>query len=124
VVPDKRGLLVVIAVGEDMVDGLRVHSEQQVALEDRVQYCRYDVGRPTDAVKQALVFHRAPILFHPFIKEYRVVLLVEVSENDMISLVKVYHDDRYSDTQHSKCLAGYHKSSLFPRDRVDGVLET
>ena len=66
VVPNLRDLLVVIAVGEDMVDGPRVHSEQLVSLEDRVQYRRCDVGRPA-YTEQALVFHGAPILFYPFI---------------------------------------------------------
>jgi hypothetical protein len=43
-VPEQRGLFVVTAVGEDMVDGPRVHSEQSVALEDhRVQYRECDV---------------------------------------------------------------------------------
>lgn len=55
------------AVGtqEDMVGGPRVHSsEQSVALEDRrVQYRKCDIGTP--AYVEALVNHRAPILFHP-----------------------------------------------------------
>ena len=83
-----------------MVDGPRVHSEKLVPLdsEDRVQYRGCDVGRSAYA-KQALEFHRAPILFHPFVIECSVLL--EANENDTISRVKVYHDGRHHDTQHS-----------------------
>jgi hypothetical protein len=95
-----------------MVDGPRVHSEQSVALEHhRVQYRKRDVERPA-YVEEGLVFHRAPLLFRLFFLEYNVLL--ETSENDTISRVKAHHNDRHHDTQHSTCLADYHKSSLFP----------
>ena len=108
-------------MGEDMAGGHRVHcSEQSVSLEDRrVQYRRCDIGTPA-YVEKALENHRAPMLFLPSFLEYRVT-----SENNTISRAKVYHDsDRHRDTQHSKCLADYHKPGLFPRDRVDGEWET
>ena len=80
--------MVVTAVGEDMVDGPRVHGEQPVGLENHhVQYRGRELGMPTTCVEEPLVCECAAVLFHPFFKECRVLL--EVSE---VSEVQVYHE--------------------------------
>ena len=105
-----------------MVDGPCVHGEQPVGLENHhVQYRGWDLGTPTTYVEEPLVRQCAAVLFHQFFNLCKVLL--EVSENDKVSQVQVYHDRPRGDTQHQESLADSHKSSLSLWDRVCGVWE-